>query len=476
MMAAQHRAARALFEKAWRTKQASHGLPEPTGPMLQLVAAVSALETSYASPAAWAKNSPSMASSHNYGAIQCKTASGPECVTATDHRQDGTPYQWGYKTYPSADAGAEDLIVHLAGAKRHSRPPLLEPLSVSGFAAGMYQDSYFGGTCPDALATYGKAAGRQTSQATHAPATTPGGIACDAEAQKRYAARLKLFADEIAAAMGEPTIPLENDLNLWPVLALLGVLAVGGAAYWIWSEYQDAPPPRTPIRRNAGRAEWRALYKTTCGPERDARRRTARAQVDEHRAKVAELVKGDRGEANKARRIETREGRRKEAARARADARELALRAELLELEARAEEPCESAKAELVTRTEREARAASERRTPAQRQASARTLERLAEEIEQEANSVEATIARDYRDPALGRHARSSFLKVGRKMVAAARKSREKGRSTTAAELFLHGFEENLDNERAELAEHAEKSDEDYSADEAAYYRELEAG
>jgi len=476
MMAAQHRAARALFEKAWRTKKASLGLPEPTGQMLQLVAAVSALETSYASPAAWAKNTPAMAGSHNYGAIQCKTASGPECVTATDHRQDGTPYQWGYKTYPSADAGAEDLIVHLAGAKRHSRPPLLEPLSVSGFAAGMYQDSYFGGMCPDALAMFGKIAGRQTSQATHAPATTPGGIACDEEAQKRYAARLKTFTDEIAAAMGEPSVPLENDLNLWPVLALLGVLAVGGAAYWVWSEYAAEPPPRTPIRRNAGRAEWKALYRTTCGPERDARRLTAREQVTEHRAKVAELVKADRADANKARRIETREGRRKEAARARAEAREAALRAELAELEARAEEPCESAKAELVTRTEREAREASERRTPKQRQASARTLERLAEEIEREANSVESTIARDYRDPELGRAARRAFIRSGRKMVAAARKSRALGRSTTAAELFVETFEENIDNERAELAELVEKSDEDYSAEEAAYYRDLEAG
>jgi hypothetical protein len=341
----------------------------------------------------------------------------------------------------------------------------------------MYAEGYFTGICREALKVSPTAAAESSSTRRAqglGPAETAAGQACDREVVGAYAAKLKTYADEIAAAMGEEPPPLDDEINLWPVVALLAVVAVGGGAYYVWDRYyRDEPPThRAPMRRNAGRAEWKALYKTTCGDDREARRVEARQLESGARVRSEEQTKADRAEAAKARRVSTREGRKAETLRARADARKAELVREVDELRAAAERPCDDAKEELRRRTEREEREASERRTPAQREASRRTLERIAEEIEREAGEVEHVISREH-GAEMGRLARRQFEKRGRQFIAKARRAH---RDTTAAELGIEAFEENLDNMRALLSEQSEKSDADYSDEEAAYWREREAG
>jgi hypothetical protein len=438
MMAATHRVNRALFDRVWRSMMAARGLPEPTGQMLQLVQAVAALETSYASPAGWTKNSPAMADSHNYGAIMCQ-GPGPDCAEAHDRTQAGVPFVAYFKKYPSAEAGVADLITFLTGPRKRSRAPLLDATSASAFAGAMYEDHYFGGVCTKTIAMYGKEVAKQTAFANAAGATTSGGAACDAEVKAAYSATVKRYVDEVAAAMGEEPVPLGGGLldgPLWPILAVLGVAALGVGGWYVYKEYFAGPPKRTTraplLRRNASRAEWRALYAGACGTERS-----------ERRGRAAELIKKDRGEIRKGQRASKRlAGRRAEADR-----------------------PCEDAKEELRKRTEREAREASERRTPKQREASRRTLGRQRELAEVEAREIEAVIGDEF-GPELAALAGADFWKHAPKYLAEARRETAKHpRSrTTAAEIYAEDFRENIDEwrQRVEDPEIEEETEEEY--------------
>jgi len=470
MMPAQHRSARDLFVRAWKSRQ-KEALDDPTPHALQLAQAVAVVESSYASPAAWAKNTPKMASSHNYGAIQCKGPESPTCIGGVrDHTQAGAPFVGFYRAYATAEEGAADLIAHLS---RKVTKPALMAGSVTNFVRAMYAEGYFTGICREALKADPKAAAESSSTRRSkglGPAETSAGQACDEEVVTKYAKDLKRYADEVAAAMGEEPIPLDDDLNLWPVLALLAVVAVGGVGYYVWSEYlrdEDPAPRRVPIRRNASRAEWRQLYRSTCGPDREARRLGAGERATERRAEVEDLIKRDRGEARRAGRVETKAAREKEAARARAEARKAELKAELTEIRAEADRPCSDAKTAIVLRTTSERRAASERRTPKQREAGRLTLIRLSEEIEREAGEVENVIG-DRHGSNVGKDARRWFMgAAGRHYVAAAKRSRARGWSTTAAELGTEAYEENLSNRLAELhggelEEPEEESEEEY--------------
>src|SRR3972149_5638518 len=160
MMAAQHRSARALFERAWKSRQ-KEPLDDPTPHALQLAQAVAVVESSYASPAAWAKNTPKMAGSHNYGAITCAGTESPTCIGGVrDHSQAGAPYVTFFRAYPTAEEGAADLIAHLS---RKLTKPALMAGSVTNFVRAMYAEGYFTGICREALKSDPKAAAESSS-------------------------------------------------------------------------------------------------------------------------------------------------------------------------------------------------------------------------------------------------------------------------------------------------------------------------
>jgi hypothetical protein len=450
MMAAVHRQNRALFARVGAVFMASRGLPPPTAQTLQLAQAVAALETSYASPAAWMKNAPGMADSHNYGAIQCPAGSvaGPTCAQANDRLQDGTPYTTFFRKYPTAEDGVADLFAFLM--HKGARPPFLAADSVSDFVAGMYADHYFGGICTATIARLGKQVTKETAFRNASGATSSGGAACDDEVRALYSATVKRYVDEVAAAMNEEPVPLGGgilDGPIWPVLAVLGVAAAGAAAWYVWRNYYAEPPKRNPaplIRRNASKAEWRQIYASTCGTERDERRALAEGEI-----------KKDLGTVKQARRIELREKKRGAAARERASGRR-----------AEADRPCDDAKEEIRRRTAREEREASERRTPAQRESSRRTLERQRELAETELTAIETMIGDEHGGQFIPL-ARADWARRGPDFLRRARQAnkRHPKSRTTAAELYFEDFSENIDEWAGrldELADVGDESEEEY--------------
>lgn len=474
MSPAAHRSARALWLRNWAIV-----LPnvEP-GTLAILQQATSAYETNYASPAAWALNVPAMASSNNYGAITCPGPESATCIGGVrDNTQAGQPYKTFFRAYATPDEGVQDVI------RRLSRPAIAEGAArgnVTDYVRAMYASKYFAGVCSVANSRYGTlpngqpAAASQSTFNTGKPATTAAGEACDEEVIAAYAAKIKAYSDQITEALGLEPIPLESvGDRVWPVLGVLGVLGAGLLAWWYFKD-EPLELPELPIRRNAPRAAWRELYRTTCGEDRDQRRAKVRELGAARRAKVGEEVTEARGEMSKARRAEVAAARKREALAARIEAKRAKLKADLAELEASAEKPCDDAKRSLHVATEREKRERSERRTPKQRAASRAQLDRIAELIEREANDLENEIDHAYPGEDLGPTARLWFLKHARRFM---REAKREGGRTRPAELAFDAFAEDVENQRAQAAEDAEKSDDEYAAEEAAYWEQLqEAG
>jgi colicin import membrane protein len=218
-----------------------------------------------------------------------------------------------------------------------------------------------------------------------------------------------------------------------------------------------------------GRSGWRELYATTCGPERDELRKKAGETNAASRTAVTAAVKADRAAARKA-------AREAAAAAARPAKRRRKAKTQAAKIVSAAEAPCDDAKRALVLRTERDKRRRSETRTPKQRQAGRRALERHDERVEEEANAVEAAVRSDPSEGAMARFARREFLRDAKRYFSAARKETAKhpAFTTTPTELFMEDFEKDVGEMRRRFRKEAEKSDAEYSAEQEAYYRSLE--
>lgn len=128
--------AREVVIRAW----SDLGLKRPNLATLQAVQSIGRLEGFYGlatKPEGWA-------GSWNWGAVQCKhgTPCGVDCFEAVDSHADGTRYSWCFKRYPSAEAGAADLI-RLVTKARPSVAKLLPGGDLLAIATEMRATHYF---------------------------------------------------------------------------------------------------------------------------------------------------------------------------------------------------------------------------------------------------------------------------------------------------------------------------------------------
>lgn len=211
--------ARPIIVAAW---QAAAGRP-PSTFEAQISQAIARAETSYGT---W--DGP-CSTSHNWGAVSAK-ASADTCQH-DDTTQDGKRFSSNFQTYPDDVAGAAGLVRELMRRPK-TRAALAAGSSVFDVSRAMYDESYFGSSCPEALRVYGKAATAESSWGNpkaHEPTSTAG-RACDAEAVSKHAIRVHTIATQIAAALGEAPPALGSLPPSRTTIALL-VLAAGGAAF-----------------------------------------------------------------------------------------------------------------------------------------------------------------------------------------------------------------------------------------------------
>lgn len=112
----------------------------PTLPELQAVQAIGRHERFYG----WASKPPQGVGAHNWGGVQCPHGPpcGEDCYESGDSHADGTKYVACFKRYPTAEAGAADLL-HLLTIKRPSVRALLRTGNLDAIAMEMRKTGYF---------------------------------------------------------------------------------------------------------------------------------------------------------------------------------------------------------------------------------------------------------------------------------------------------------------------------------------------
>ena len=123
--------------------------------------------------------------SFNWGAVQSLV---PSCCYTTDHKPDGTAYKSYFACYPNDVEGAKGIVSWI---KKHA-PEAFEAADagdLGAFSGLLWAKSYYGGIC----APY--------------PA---GSDDCRRKVIRDHAQGVHRYAREIAAANGEPAIPIGN--------------------------------------------------------------------------------------------------------------------------------------------------------------------------------------------------------------------------------------------------------------------------
>jgi hypothetical protein len=233
MSTEQHQAARAVIVQAFQQELGR----APSTFEAQMVQAICLLESSYGT--GW--KSP-CDTSHNWGAVQATSSSQTQCEYS-DSYPDGTRYTQGFRTYPDDVSGAQDVVHFLYVNMPAVGKALQSAAGTDGVARAMFFSHYFGGFCPNALATYGDAA-KQSMAFGAGPATTPAGKACENEAIQSYADTLYKNGSDIAAALGEAPPPRTSG-SIVPWLLFFGV--VGGAGYLAYRKLRRPRARHNPL-------------------------------------------------------------------------------------------------------------------------------------------------------------------------------------------------------------------------------------
>lgn len=137
------------------------------------------------------------AASNNWGAVQSR--GGVPSFQWCDTNPDDSEYAQHFRSYPTPEAGAADMLAHIF----KSRKSVADALSDSGatvFRASlaMRRTTYYGGRCPGAIKAHGAGANKYGD-----PKGDPKALACEAEAVTAHAKRMKGIIDDIAAACGD---------------------------------------------------------------------------------------------------------------------------------------------------------------------------------------------------------------------------------------------------------------------------------
>jgi hypothetical protein len=201
-----HRAQRPILVEAARRTLGR----EPTTAEVQYLHAIAWLESNYAR--GWKG---AMTGSNNYGAVQCPSALGSECIEYEDSRADGTRYKVSFRRYDTPENGAADLAKNV-----FRRPRLVSALEESpscfGASLAMRRGKYYEGFCPLATKAHGSDAARASFRD---PDRDPGTEACEREAVTAHAKRCAVTVAEVAYAVGDAVrVPLgdfDDALTWW---------------------------------------------------------------------------------------------------------------------------------------------------------------------------------------------------------------------------------------------------------------------
>jgi|GEM_PF-3680596 len=191
-----HREARATMSQAFRNVVGR----DPSVSELQYLQAVAWLETNYGR--GWKG---AMVGSNNWGAVQCGAVGGSAgCIQYEDSYPDGTKYKVSFRSYPSALAGAEDVVRHVIKLRPRTGDALSSQ-SPTAFRASyaMRREKYYGGFCPAATKQFGA----EPARASFAkPDRDDGTRTCMQEAVNAHADLTFSLAKSIAAANGDPVV------------------------------------------------------------------------------------------------------------------------------------------------------------------------------------------------------------------------------------------------------------------------------
>jgi hypothetical protein len=124
--------------------------------------------------------------SRNWGAVQSRA---PSCCYTTDHHPDGTAYKSYFVCYPSDLEGAKGIVSWI-----HKNAPVAFQAADGGdlgaFSGLLWAAHYYTGIC--------------------APLYSPSSDDCRRYVIRNHAQGLHRLIREIAAANGEPTLPIGN--------------------------------------------------------------------------------------------------------------------------------------------------------------------------------------------------------------------------------------------------------------------------
>lgn len=196
---------KAIYQGAAEVMKRAYGnvlSRSPSDAELTYLLAVAKLETSFGR--GWKEP---MKASNNWGAVQCGKSVDPStCIPYEDSYPDGRRYKISFRSYPTPEDGAGDVVKHIL-VHRPGVEAALKSDNPTIFRASltMRRTSYYGGFCPKTVSKYGgygRLIGQRDPQ-------SPSEWSCEREAVEMHAKSVvSKIASEIASALGTEPMAL----------------------------------------------------------------------------------------------------------------------------------------------------------------------------------------------------------------------------------------------------------------------------
>lgn len=140
--------------------------------------------------------------SNNWGSVHAK--GGEPSFPWRDSHPDGRVYAQAFKSYPTPEEGAADVVRHVLKHRASVARALGPGATLWRASLAMRRTMYYGSWCKAAVAKYG--ASVATGKAQREP-SSEGDFACEREAIGLHVWRMAKEQGPIAAALGLPLIP-----------------------------------------------------------------------------------------------------------------------------------------------------------------------------------------------------------------------------------------------------------------------------